>query len=119
MEEMTLEDKLGQFACARCNRCCRQAGYVYLEKNEAEKIAGHLGLEAFEFVNRDCELLNRRELVLKKNADESCIFLTEEGCRIHAAKPRQCREFPVRWRTAASFDYCEGLKNLFPQRRTA
>ncbi len=116
MEEMTIQEKLEQFECARCNQCCRQPGYVYLDLSEAEALASLLGLSTFDFVNRHCELLNRQQLVLKKNEDESCIFLTQEGCSVHAAKPRQCREFPVRWRTAASFDYCEGLKKLFPKR---
>ena len=115
MEEVILQEKLEQFQCARCNECCRKPGYVYLEKDEPESMAAFLRINAFEFVNLYCDLLDRRELVLKKNPDESCVFLTSKGCLVHPAKPRQCREFPVRWRTAASLDYCEGIKNLFPE----
>ncbi len=35
-----------------------------------------------------------------------------DGCSIHAVKPAQCVDFPVRWRTANSLDYCVGLKTL-------
>ena len=85
---------------------------MYLKEGEEESIAQFLGLEVFNFVNRFCELEDRRKLVLKKNPDESCIFLSESGCSIHSAKPQQSRDFPVRWRTSASLDYCEGLKKL-------
>ncbi len=104
---------LEKFACLRCNECCRQPGFVYLRNGEEASMAAFLGLETFEFVNQYCELEERRWLVLKKKPQsEDCIFLTETGCSIHPAKPEQCRDFPKRWRTVRSFDYCEGLKAL-------
>mgnify|MGYP001593771831 CR=1 FL=1 len=109
-----LQEKLSRFACQRCNECCKKPGFVYLQKEEPEKIAVRLGLSEFDFINQFCELEDRRKLVLKKNTDESCIFLAAEGCKIHSVKPMQCREFPVKWRTPASFKYCEGLKKIFP-----
>lgn len=102
-----------KFVCLRCNECCRKPGYVYLTKGEEETIAGFLGVSVHEFVNASCELIDRRRLVLKKSSDESCIFLTPGGCSIHSAKPKQCRDFPLLWRTEKSFDYCEGLKKVF------
>jgi len=43
---------------------------------------------------------DRRGLSLKDLPDGSCIFL--EGalaaCHIQAAKPRQCRDFPLQWK---------------------
>ncbi len=109
MPDMTLEEQLSRFQCQRCNECCKKPGFVYLAEGEPASIAAHLGLVEFDFVNQFCELEERRKLVLKKNPDESCIFLTTEGCRIHPAKPQQCRDFPVKWRTPASLDYCAGL----------
>lgn len=112
MTAASLEEKLEKFECQRCNECCRQPGFVYLLQNEADDIAKFLGMNSFDFVNQYCELEDRRKLVLKKHADEACIFLRENGCSIHAVKPQQCRDFPVRWRTVKSFSYCLGLKNL-------
>lgn len=109
-----LAAKLESFQCRRCNACCRQPGYVYLGSGEAENAAAYLKLELYDFTARYCELLDRRQLVLKKHADEACVFLTAEGCRIHEVKPRQCVDFPSKWHTPRSFDYCEGLKILFP-----
>ena len=107
-----LAQKLSKFECQRCNACCRKPGFVYLKENEEERIAKFLGLEVFDFVNQFCELAGRRQLVLKKHPDEACIFLTESGCRIHPVKPQQCLDFPVKWRTPASFNYCQGLKKI-------
>lgn len=109
----TLEEKLKSFVCQQCNECCKKPGFVYLEAGEAPKIAEYLGMSEFDFVNQYCELEERRKLVLKKLEDERCIFLSETGCQVHAAKPSQCRDFPTKWRTKSSFDYCAGLVKLF------
>ena len=103
---------LQAFECRRCNECCRQPGFVYLSEAEAEEAAAHLGIDPFDFVNQFCELQDRRRLVLKKQPDEACVFLSAAGCSIHPAKPAQCRDFPTRWRTPQSFSYCAGLKEL-------
>jgi len=109
---LQLEKILERFRCQQCNECCKKPGYVYLRPDEADRIAGFLTLDPRDFINEHCELLEKRQLVLKKNPDESCIFLTNEGCRIHPVKPQQCQDFPVKWRTDQSFSYCEGLKKL-------
>jgi Fe-S-cluster containining protein len=103
---------LEKFECQRCNACCRQPGFVYLKPEEVAPLAEFLNLEVYSFTDRFCEVVDRRHLVLKKYPDERCIFLTEQGCSVHAVKPGQCRDFPVKWRTLKSLDYCEGLKRL-------
>ncbi len=105
--------RLEEFTCRRCNECCRQPGYVYLADGEAERIAASLELELYDFTGRYTDLVDRRRLVLKKaSGGEDCIFLTPDGCSVHAAKPKQCRDFPSAWRTQRSFDYCQGLRAL-------
>jgi len=113
MDANEIEKKIRSFECQRCNECCRQPGYVYLAEGETESMAAFMGLELYDFTDRYCEVVGRRRLVLKKQADESCVFLNESGCSIHAAKPGQCKDFPFRWRTERSFQYCQGLKKLF------
>lgn len=112
-QDENLQHKIEQeFSCRRCNECCKKPGFVYLQKGEAAAIADYLKLDEFEFVNQFCELQDRTKLVLKKLPNEHCIFITDQGCQINSAKPVQCRDFPVRWRTPASFDYCFGLKAI-------
>ncbi len=106
---MQKQNKEIEFKCHQCGECCRQAGFVYLKSGEAEKISEALGLNAYEFNARFCDLQGRQRLVLKKNADERCVFLTPEGCSIYLARPQQCRDFPVLWRTQRSEAYCQGL----------
>jgi Fe-S-cluster containining protein len=98
------------FKCQQCSACCRQAGFVYLQSGEAERIAAFLKMDDFTFVNEHCELQDRQKLVLRKAADETCIFLSEKGCLIHPVKPKQCRDFPIGWKTPGSLHYCEGLR---------
>jgi Fe-S-cluster containining protein len=112
MTERELLQKLKEFECQRCNLCCRQPGFVYVTLEEAEEIAHFLDIDIYDFANRYCDLFDRRKLVLKKYEDESCVFLKENGCSIYSARPQQCRDFPVKWMTIRSFDYCEGLKAL-------
>lgn len=107
--QKTIEEK---FVCQRCNECCKKPGYVYLAKGEEDLIANCLNLEVRDFVNTCCDLIDRKRLVLKKLPDEVCIFLRPDGCSIHEVKPQQCRDFPFKWRTEKSFDYCVGLKKL-------
>lgn len=107
-----IEEKLNKFQCLRCHECCKKPGYVYLNQQEAEACAVFLGLNPFEFINRFCDLQDRRRLVLKRREDESCIFLSDNGCAVHDVKPKQCRDFPVKWRTEQSFEYCEGMKRV-------
>lgn len=104
-------ERFAHFECKQCSACCRQAGFVYLKAGEEDTIAAFLQLDSFSFVNEYCELQDRQKLVLRKYADETCIFLNEKGCRIHAVKPRQCRDFPIGWKTARSWHYCAGLSS--------
>ena len=48
----------------------------------------------------------RAQLTLKERPGGACEFLDAENrCRIYAARPRQCRDFPRAWRVAG----CPGL----------
>lgn len=95
------------FVCRQCGACCRWPGSVLLETTDAEAAAAALGLTAAEFIERHAALArNRAQLTLKEAADGACEFLEADGrCRIYAARPRQCRDFPHGWRVAG----CPGL----------
>ena len=115
MNHDSLDKKLEKFECMRCNECCRQPGFVYLRPEEAEQMAAFLGMEAGDFVNQYCELQDRRKLVLKKNPDESCVFLKDSGCAVHSVKPGQCIDFPRKWRTPKSLEYCQGMHKVLEE----
>jgi uncharacterized protein len=90
---------LSLFKCLKCGACCRQEGYVRLAKKEADIIAEFLSMDIHHFTENFTILTKDRiglSLIEKENND--CIFLTDAGCSINSVKPRQCLEFPVKWK---------------------
>lgn len=76
-----------------CTNCCTQAGHVHLTAEDIERIAAYLGLARAEFERRYvCS--GKYGTRLTEPRPDSCHFLMEGGCRIHAVKPLQCRAFP-------------------------
>jgi len=100
------------FQCKRCGACCRQPGFVYLKDGEAERLAACLGLDVYAFTETYCLFLDRQHLVLKNHSDEICLFYGPAGCRVYDARPEQCRDFPLGWKTKRSLEYCEGMKKV-------
>ncbi len=106
------------FQCLRCGNCCRHEGEVRLDDGEAEAIASELGLAMPTFTEQFTLLRDdRRGLSLKERADGSCIFLEGDppACQIQTAKPRQCREFPMKWKYRNLKAICPGAAALQDQ----
>lgn len=83
-----------RFACVPgCTDCCNVPGYVYLSDDDLKRAAEFLAMtpEAFEtrYVYR-----TRHRLRFRKPPYSQCHFLEKDGCRIHPAKPTQCRLYP-------------------------
>ena len=90
-----------EFQCRQCGNFCRHAGEVRLAEGEADVIATHLGMDVAGFTGQFTSLRDdRRGLSLIDANDGACIFLAREpyACRIQAAKPKQCRDFPLAWK---------------------
>ena len=100
------------FQCQRCSACCRQPGFVYLKEEDTERLAACLKIDIYQFTGTYCLLMDRKQLALKKNPDETCLFLGASGCTVYAARPAQCRDFPLSWKTERSQNYCEGMKKV-------
>ena len=83
-----------RFACQPgCTNCCRRQGFVYLTEDDTRRAAEFLGLERDEFEQRYV-YRTRRLRRLRVAGHAPCPFLLDDGCRIHPAKPTQCRLFP-------------------------
>lgn len=102
------------FACTHCGHCCTTEGYVWVERREAQRIAGRLQLTFEEFGKRYLRTVGRR-WALTDRSDGACVFW-DEGCTIYAERPGQCRTFPfwkenlvteAEWRETAVD--CEGI----------
>jgi uncharacterized protein len=88
------------FRCRRCGACCRWPGSVLLDEADLASAAKALGMDEAAFIQNCTELAaNRAQLTLRERGDGACLFLEDGGtCRIYAARPRQCRDFPRQWR---------------------
>jgi Fe-S-cluster containining protein len=98
-----------------CTECCLRPGFVYLTEADLARAAACVGLAPADFERQHCyRTPNRLRLRVPRGA--RCRFLTADGCRIHPAKPTQCRTFPFwpelldsrrEWKAAAR--YCPGI----------
>ncbi|HWQ52832.1 MAG TPA: YkgJ family cysteine cluster protein [Bryobacteraceae bacterium] len=83
-----------RFTCQPgCTNCCRGKGFVYLTEDDLVRAAEFLGMTPAAFEKR--YIYRTRNLRrLRTPRDTTCVFLREDGCSIHEAKPTQCRLFP-------------------------
>jgi len=105
-----------RFVCQPgCTKCCDQEGLVYLSEQDLVRAAQFVGMavDAFE---KKYVVRTRNELRFRKPRQKQCPFLFKAGCKIHPAKPTQCRAFPfwpellqrqIEWDEAAKF--CPGI----------
>jgi Fe-S-cluster containining protein len=78
-------------------------------------MAVHMGMAAGEFKQRYCTTSGGR-MIIKQRSDGYCI-LWDQGCTVHAVKPRMCRAWPFienllrdieNWRIMAA--NCPGIR---------
>lgn len=115
-----------RFTCTQCGNCCTGApGYVWLTREEIQKIA--------EFLDRPDGSLPEGTLrrvgfkySLTERANGDCVFLMtmpdgKKICSIYPVRPLQCRTWPFwnqnlrtpgAWAEAA--ERCEGMNNGEP-----
>jgi Fe-S-cluster containining protein len=83
-----------RFTCQPgCTKCCNTEGFVYLTEEDLKRAAAFLGMTPVEFEARHV-YRTRHLLRLRKPRYSQCSFLMADGCRIHPAKPTQCRLYP-------------------------
>ncbi len=98
------------YECQRCTRCCRWPGFVQLSNDDICRIAAHLGIGEWDFIQRYTRLRpNRHGLALTEGAGGACIFLEGNACAIQPVKPAQCRGFPNRWNFPGWREVCEAI----------
>ncbi len=86
------------FGCTHCGACCKQKeSHVFLTATDFRRLAEHLELTDEEFFLEYCQPVDRclaTRVSLVAEEDGACIFLSEDGCDVYEARPRQCRHFP-------------------------
>jgi Fe-S-cluster containining protein len=88
---------LGMFRCQKCGACCTGAELggrsgVVLEPSEVDSLAENLGIPRSRF-KQDYTSVKGGRRILKY----PCPFYASESraCRIYAARPQVCRNFPL------------------------
>jgi len=79
------------YACHRCLRCCSHKR-IHVNPYEVYRLARHLGMSTTEFLTAHT-ICGGTELARRE--DERCVFLTENGCGVHADRPLVCRLYPL------------------------
>lgn len=101
LENIEYPYKFDELKCAMCdgNCCIGESGYIWITKQEIEKLAKHLNI-SIEKLSQDYifkvgyKYSIREKLISKDNY--ACIFfdLSKKQCSIYDVRPTQCRTFP-------------------------
>ncbi|MBU1692931.1 MAG: YkgJ family cysteine cluster protein [Verrucomicrobia bacterium] len=71
---------------------------MLLTDEDITRLAAFLAIPERDFIRHYTVLAaNRRQLSLAEQPGGACVFLEDGRCRVHAARPAQCRDFPVAW----------------------
>lgn len=84
-----------RFACQGYGECCRtrgKHGFVYVSLPERRRLARHLRLATRVFTLRFCEKSNG--FFQLRSIGKDCVFLEGNRCRVHRARPEQCKTWP-------------------------
>lgn len=86
------------FECTQCGNCCSgPPGYVWVTKEEIERIAAHLGRKDGRLGKEHVRRVGLK-YSLKERPDGDCVFLKRDGkktyCGIYEVRPLQCRTWP-------------------------
>ena len=80
-----------------CFKCCAKPGIVHFDREDIRKAAAYLDVSIAEF-KKTFLIRSDGEWVLEVGENGApCTFLTDQGCGIHKAKPKQCLSYPF-WR---------------------
>ena len=108
---MSDSEKSHNFVCIKCGKCCTWSGYVIITDAEADQIAEFLNLDAKTFIAKFAKLTSsRKNLSLIEKDNGECIFFDSENhlCKIYEVRPKQCRNFPLKWNFPDWQNECKG-----------
>ncbi len=92
LEQRTKLDRKTPYAfeCQRCRGCCR-AKRIQVNPYEVARLASHFKFSTTAFIR----LYTDGGSFLRFGADNTCPFLTAEGCGVHPNRPLVCRLYPL------------------------
>jgi Fe-S-cluster containining protein len=94
-------DDFFEFTCKACGKCCKRREDILLSPYDLFRIAVYFNRTPQEILERYCECYTGGTShfpvvrLLPVPPDNSCPFLRNKKCSIHAKKPAVCRVFPL------------------------
>ncbi|MFP4194848.1 MAG: YkgJ family cysteine cluster protein [Desulfosalsimonas sp.] len=83
------------------NQCCRNLN-LFLYPYDVIRLKHCLEISSEEFIDTYTHVVLRKGshfphvlLAMAENAEKTCPFLTDEGCRVYPDRPQTCRAYPV------------------------
>lgn len=92
-----------QINCLECGNCCRVATAKLLDR-DVERLAKHLRISPFRFVEDYCDENEEEGLILKRDKETGCVFLSGNECTVYEDRPASCADFPHLARGARSLE---------------
>jgi len=99
--------KIDHNKCRSCCKCCQGDGWVYVNQREQKEISLFLKIEQSDFLHQ-YTLKHDSWVYLraKENKDKDCILLEKQGCSVYPVRPKQCKDFPEKWKYEDMGNYC-------------
>lgn len=85
-----------RFQCQGSGQCCvsrGEFGFVYLTKDERQKMAAFLDMPTAAFTRKFCKKTDG-VWHLKDGKGPECVFLKGNRCEVYKVRPTQCRTWP-------------------------
>jgi hypothetical protein len=79
------------YVCRACSRCCYYKG-IQVGPYEVLRLARNRGLTTTALLR---EFTDAGGTLLRVRDDGACVFLTPQGCGVHADRPLVCRLYPL------------------------
>ena len=83
------------------NLCCRNLN-LFLYPYDVVRLKNNLAMRSDQFLDRYVDVVLRKGnyfpdvlLRMAANAERTCPFLSDAGCRVYPDRPDTCRTFPV------------------------
>lgn len=87
--------------CLQCANCCRVATAKLLER-DVEKLAKFFRMKIGAFRRQYAEQSEEEGLILRRDENGDCVFLSGNECTVYEVRPASCEDFPHLVRGAGS-----------------
>ena len=82
------------YTCHQCSRCCYDKR-IQVNPYEVARLAQNKKITTTELIDN---YLEPGKPYLDNQSDGACVFLTDQGCGVHADRPLVCRIYPLEQR---------------------